>query len=115
MKKRLGMAPYWRGGVPVERGQYPAVLEFRPQREKTTNPEIFQGWIAQMEAVLATAGLSLVTQQTGGGTIIYSAAGHKVAGRSSRGRWEDLVLAPPARWRPSRSAAAPPGWATARA
>jgi hypothetical protein len=79
MKKNMGMAPYWRGGVPVERGDYPAVLEWRPQREKTDNPEIFQGWISDIESVLAMTGLSLVTQQTGGGTIIFSAAGHKVA------------------------------------
>jgi hypothetical protein len=79
MKKNIGMAPYWRGGVPVERGDYPAVLEWRPQREKTDNPEIFQGWISDIESVLAMAGISLVTQQTGGGRIIFSAAGHKVA------------------------------------
>lgn len=78
MRRRYGMPPYWRGGVPVERGRAPSTVTWTATREKTDQPEVFGSWIAQLEAAVAYLGLSLTTRDTLEGTE-YLAAGRRVA------------------------------------
>lgn len=91
---RLG---YWRGGLPVERGSFPATLEWRSVRETTDNPELFMGWIQDMEAVVATAGLALTSEQRGDRSVEWRAAGHVVARLVPKfgGGWAGTVYARP--------------------
>jgi len=78
MSKRTGPFGIIPPGVPVERGPYPETIEWRHTHETTDNPELFMGWLSDIQASLALVGLSMVSQTTDGRTV-WTAAGHKVA------------------------------------